>query len=180
MTSLVLIGRPKSLHIMAQAMVATSARESRWGYGKMETARLGAQCIQWISTRGKEHVIRLVHTRNYVPRQTAFYADWLLFQEDELASQFLTAFSRFQNTIRLERLQHERQIIVTRLEERLQRGGFDIGKHPPEQRRAIARRFIEWDDKLRDIDEHTRTLELAQQFAAEWENRLGPQTAELC
>ena len=40
MTSLVLIGRPKSLHIMAQAMVAPSARESWWGYGKIETARL--------------------------------------------------------------------------------------------------------------------------------------------
>ena len=88
MTFLVLIGRPKSLHIMAMAMGAPSARESWWGYGKIETARLGAQCVQWILTRGKEHHIRLIHTRNYVPRQTAFYADWLLFQEDEVASQF--------------------------------------------------------------------------------------------
>ena len=172
MTSLVLIGRPKSLHIMAQAMVAPSARESWWGYGKIETARLGAQCVQWILTKGKEHVIRLVHTRNYVPRQTAFYADWLLFQEDELASQFLTAFPRFQIPNRLEGLQRDRQIIATRMEERLQRGGFDIGKHPPEQRRAIAQRFIELDDKLRDIDEHCRALELAEQLSVEWTTRL--------
>ena len=54
MTSLVLIGRPKSLHIMAQAMVAPSERESWWGYGKIETARLGARCVQWILTRGKD------------------------------------------------------------------------------------------------------------------------------
>ena len=80
MTSLVLIGRPKSLHVMAQAMVAPSARESWWGYGKIETARLGAQCVQWISTRAMEHHIRLMHTRNYVPRQAAFCAEWLLFQ----------------------------------------------------------------------------------------------------
>jgi hypothetical protein len=120
MTSLVLIGRPKSLHIMIQAIAASSSRESRWGYGEMETARLGAQCVQWILTRGKEHDIRLVHTRNYVPKQTAFYADWLLFQEDELASQFLTAFPRFQVRKRLEGLQRERETIATLMEERVQ------------------------------------------------------------
>jgi hypothetical protein len=172
MNSLVLIGRPKSLHIMAMAMAAPSARESWWGYGKIEIARLGAQSVQWILTRGKERNIRLIRTRNYVPSQTAFYADWLLFQEDELACQFLTAFPRFQIANRLQGLQRDRQIIATRLEERLRRGGFDIGKHPPEQRRAIAQRFIELDDKLRDIDEHRRGIELAEQLSLEWTARL--------
>jgi hypothetical protein len=172
MTSLVLIGRPKSLHIMAQAMVAPSARESLWGYGKMETARLGAQCVQWILTRGKEHNIRLIRTRNYVPKQSAFYADWLLFQEDDLASQFLTAFPRVQIPNRLRRLQRDREAIATRMEERLHRGGFDIGKHPPKQRRAIAHRFLELDDKLRDIDDHCRALELAEQLSVKWTTRL--------
>ena len=124
MTSLVLIGRPKSLHIMAQAMVAPSARESWWRYGKIENARLGSRCLQWILANGKTHVIRQVHTRNYVPRQTAVYADWLLFQEDELASQFLTAFPRFQIPNRLQGLERDRQIIAARLEERLHRGGL--------------------------------------------------------
>jgi hypothetical protein len=172
MTSLILIQRPKFLHIMAQAMAAPSARESHWGYGKIENAQLGAQCAQWILANSKAHVIRLVHTRNYVPHQTGFYADWLLFQEDELASQFLAAFPRFQIPNRLEGLQRDRQIIATRMEERLNRGGFDIGKHPPEQRRAIAHRFMEMDDKLRDIDEHRRGIELAERLAAEWTARL--------
>ena len=147
-------------------------RRRTWGYGKMETACLGAQCAQWILTRGKEHNIRLVHTRNYVPRQTAFYADWPLFQEDELACQFLSVFPRFQIPNRLQTLQHDGQIIAIRVEERLQRGGFDIGKHPAEQRRAIAQRYIELDDKLRDIDEHCRGLELAEQLSLEWMKRL--------
>jgi hypothetical protein len=172
MSSLVLIGRPKSLHIMAMAMGAASARESWWGYGKIETAQLGAQCAQWILANSKAHVIRLVHTRHYVPRQTAFYADWLLFLEDELASQFLAAFPRFQISNRLQGLEGDRRIIATRMEERLQRGGFNIGTHPPEQRRAIAQRFIELDDKLKDIDEHCRALELAQQLAVDWKTRL--------
>jgi len=166
-------GRPKSLHIMAQAMVAPSTRESWWGYGKIETARLGAQCVQWILTRDKEHVIRLMNTRNYVPRQTAFYADWLSFREDELASQFLSAFPRFQIPNRLQSLQRDRQSTATRMEERLNRGGFDIGKHPPERRRAIAQRYMELDDKLRDIDDHCRALELAEQLSLEWTARLG-------
>ena len=89
------IGRPE-LGPPRWHIAAPSAREPHWGYGNIETARLGAQCLQWISSRGEEHDIRLVRTRNYVPRQTACYADWLLFQEDEAASQFLTAFPRFQ------------------------------------------------------------------------------------
>jgi hypothetical protein len=120
----------------------------------------------------EQHDIRLVHTRNYIPRQTAFYADWLLFREDELAAQFLTAFPRFQIAHRREKLQQDRQTIATRMEERLHRGGFDLGKHPPEQRRAIADRFIEGDDKLRDIDDHYRALELAEKLSPEWTTRL--------
>ena len=153
---------------MAQAMRAPSARGillALWQDRK--TARLGAQCIQWISTRGKEHVIRLVHTRNYVPRR-GFHADWLLFQEDEPALQFLDdipAIHRFRTAFKA---QSACQIIATRMEERLQRGGFDVGKHPPGQRRAIAHRFIELDDKLREIDEHCRGLELAEQLSLEW------------
>jgi hypothetical protein len=95
-----------------------------------------------------------------------------LFQEDELASQFLTAFPRFQIPNLLQGLHRDRRIIATRMEERLNRGGFDIGEHPPEQRRAIAHRFLELDDKLRGIDEHCRGLELADQLSLEWTARL--------
>ena len=71
----------------------------------------GAQCVQWILPRGKEHHIRLIHTRNYVPKQTAFYADWLLFQEDEASlaipdgvpaiPRFRTGFKAYSVTARL-------------------------------------------------------------------------------
>ena len=85
----------------------------------------------------------------------------------------LTAFPAISDIpTRLQRLHSDRQIIATRMEERLQRGGFDIGKHPPEQRRAIAQRFIESDDKLRDIDEHRQALELAEQLSLKWPARL--------
>jgi hypothetical protein len=43
--------------------------------------------------------------------------------------------------------------------------GSTIGKHPAEQRKAIADRFIEFDDKLRDIEEHCRVLELVEQLS---------------
>jgi len=52
-----------------------------------------------------------------------------------------------------------------------------IGRSDPavshEQRRAIAQRFIELDDKLRDIDEHCRGLELAQKLRPECETGRG-------
>ena len=111
-------------------------------------------------------------TRNYVPKQTAFYADWLVFQEEELAGEFLRTFPRLHIAHQLERLQRDRRIIASRMEERLRRGGFDLGKHPSEQRRSIADRLIEFDDKLRDIDEHCRALELAEQLAGEWTAKL--------
>jgi hypothetical protein len=166
MTVLVLISRPKSLHIMIQALAAPSSRESGWRFGRIDTTRLGTRARQWLLAARQQHDVRLVHTRNYIPRQTAFYADWLVFRDDELAAQFLTAFPRFQIPHRREKLRQDRQTIATRMEERLRRGGFDLGRHPAEQRRTIADRFVELDDKLRDIDDHCRTLELAEKFVA--------------
>jgi hypothetical protein len=41
---------------------------------------------------------------------------------------------------------------------RLRRGGFNTGKFPAEQRRGIARRFIEADEKLDDVARHGEEL----------------------
>ena len=40
--------------------------------------------------------------------------------------------------------------LAQKVDERLRRGGFDIGKFPGEQRRGITRQFIEADEKLED------------------------------
>ncbi len=175
MVSLILVGRPKSLHIMAQAM-APSNLTSRWSYCKMEdglSRRAGGHAARWIIAEKGDRDVRLVRTRNYVGRQTAFYADWLLFREPEFAHEFLRSFPRLQTSNRLESLQHERKALAEKVDERLRRGGFDLSKSPDAQRWLIARRYIEAHDKLRDLAEHAEQLALADGLRFEWMSVLG-------
>ncbi len=92
-----------------------------------------------------------------------------------MAGELLAKFPALQIGHRLQGLREERRVIAQRMEERLCRGGFDIGKHPAEQRRAIAQRYIEFDDKVTDIDVHCRALRLAEQLGSEWASRLEKQ-----
>ena len=70
-------------------------------------------------------------------------ADFLLFREPGHANEFLRTFPRFDIPNRLEGLERDGRELAQKVDERLRRGGFDIGKFPSEQRRAMARRFIE-------------------------------------
>ncbi len=170
MISLVHIGRPKTLHIMALAMTPRNL-ESRWWYSRIGdnlSRVVGGHASRWIIAKRETNDIRLVGTKNYVPRQTAFYAHWLLFADPKLADEFLQTFPRFNTPKRIEKLGHDRNELAEKVDERLRRGGFDLGKFPPEQRRAIALRFIEADDKLVEFDQHRKNLEIASGFQSEW------------
>ena len=170
MISLILVGRPKSLHIMVQAMVPWS-RESRWCYCQLESALsrlVGGRASRWIMERRDEQGIQLVRTRNYVGRQTAFYASWLLFRESGHANEFLRTFPRFDIPNRLGGLERDGQELAQKVDERLRRGGFDIGKYPGEQRRGITRRFIEADEKLEGLARHGEELQLADSLRTDW------------
>ena len=57
------------------------------------------------SAKNDQEKIRLVETRNYVPRKTAFYATWLLFEEEATFVEFLEAFPHYGLEARLPRLQ---------------------------------------------------------------------------
>jgi hypothetical protein len=72
--------------VFTLALIATPASEARKsaGYGSGEASR-------WIMERRDERDIRLISTRNYVGRQTAIQASWLLFLEPGLANEFLMA-----------------------------------------------------------------------------------------
>jgi hypothetical protein len=58
--------------------------------------------------------------------------------------------------------------LAQKVDERLRRDGFDIGKFPGEQRRGIARRFIEADEKLEDLARHGEELQLADSLRTDW------------
>ncbi len=170
MISLVHVGRPKTLHIMALAMTPR-AFESRWWYSRIGDGLsrvVGGHASRWIIAKRETNDIRLIGSKNYVPRQTAFYAHWLLFTDPILAEEFLQTFPRFNTPKRIEKLGHDRNELAEKVDERLRRGGFDLGKFPPQQRRAIALRFIEADDKLREFDQHRENLKIADGFRSEW------------
>ena len=90
------------------------------------------------------------------------------FREPGLANEFLRTFPRFDIPNRLEGLEHDRRELAAKVDERLRRGGFDIGKFPGEQRRGIARRFIEADEKLEDLARHGEELQLADSLRTDW------------
>jgi hypothetical protein len=115
-----------------------------------------------------EQGIRLVRTRNYVGRQTAFYVSWLLIREPGLANEFLQTFPRFDIPNRREGLERDGRELAQKVDERLRRGGFDIGKYPGEQRRGITRRFIEADEKLEGLARHGEELQLADSLRTDW------------
>jgi hypothetical protein len=129
---------------------------------------VGGHASRWIIAKRETNDIRLVGTKNYVPRQTAFYAHWLLFTDPILADEFLQTFPCFNTPKRIEKLGHDRNELAEKVDECLRRGGFDLGKFPPQQRRAIALRFIEIDEKLREFDQHKENLEIADGFRGEW------------
>lgn len=90
MISLIHVGRPKALHIMALAM-SSRALEARWWYSRIGDGLsrvAGGQASRWIVAHQGASDIRLIGTRNYVPQQTGFYAYWLLFQESNLPMSF--------------------------------------------------------------------------------------------
>jgi hypothetical protein len=170
MISLVHVGRPTTLHIMVLAMTPRNL-ESRWWYSRIGDGLsrvVGGRASRWIIAKREANDIRLIGTKNYVPRQTAFYAHWLLFTDPMLADEFLQTFPRFDTAKRIEKLGHDRNELAEKVYERLRRGGFDLGKFPPEQRRAIALRFIEADDKLREFDQHRENLKIADGYQSEW------------
>ena len=55
-----------------------------------------------------------------------------------------------------------------KIDERLQRGGFDLSKFPDAQRWSIARQYIEAHDNLRDLAEHAEHLALGDGLRMEW------------
>ena len=171
MISLVHVGRPETRHIMALAMGVPAIRESRWGYCPMDdrlSRVVGGHASRWILARRGDRDIQLIWTRNYVARQTNLHAHWLLFQTPELADEFLRSSPRFNVGTRLERLEHERRELAEKVEARLRRGGFDLSKIAPEQRWAVAHRFIKAEDKLKDLARHCEHLKIADGLRKEW------------
>ena len=77
MTSLILVGRPETRHIMVLAMAAPAVRERQWGDYPLDDSLsriVSGHVSRWILARRGEQDIEVIWTRNYVARQTNLYA----------------------------------------------------------------------------------------------------------
>jgi hypothetical protein len=173
---LILLGTPRDLHIPYFAMPAPSSRENRVARLNLdaELSKLaGRRCAAWLKAQKDQEKIRLVETRNYVPRQTAFYAHWLLFEEETAFREFLEAFPDHGLEARLAKIAEERDALAADLDRRRHRRDFDLSRVGDEQQRTnLARRYVETTDKLRQLDEDSRLLETAKGLGTEWQDKI--------
>ncbi len=173
---LILLGTPRDLHIPYFAMGSPSSRENSVARLNLdaELSKLaGRRCAAWVKAQKDQDKIRLVETRNYVPRQTAFYATWLLFQEEAKFVEFLGAFPHHRLEARLVKITEEREALVADLDLRLHRRDFDLSRVGDEQQRInLARRYVETTDKLRQLDVQFRLLETAKGLSGEWQDKI--------
>jgi hypothetical protein len=171
MSSLILVGMPETRNIMAQALAVPRFRESWWEYAEIEKCLpriAGGNVSRWVIEQARDHDIRLVHTRNYIPLKTAFHADWLLVQEAQMVAALVGKLSQFNTPSVIEKLKQERDDLAEGLELRARAGGYDLSKLPSDQRRSVADRFIEADAKVNDLSERIDLLETAEGLRSEW------------
>jgi hypothetical protein len=173
---LVLLGLPRGVHIPYFAMGARHTRENsatRLGIEGELIKVAGRRCAAWVKAKTDQENIRLVETRNYIPRQTAFYAYWLLFEKEATFREFLEAFPHHGLDARLTKIAEERDALAADLDRRRVRRDFDLSRVGDEQQRInLVRRYVETTDKIRELDAHLRLLETAKGLAVEWQDKL--------
>ncbi len=179
MVSLVLIGQPDDLHIMLIAV--PYSRENCWcvspGDPEALSRLVGRKASQWVQTNRDRLGIQCIATRNYIPSRQPF-TRWMMFPSLGGAEEFLQAFPGWAIADRIERLEQERQDLAGKMEARLARGGFDLGKFPAGERRNIARRFIGADEKLEGLARQIDELRRAESLRAKWEQGIRAHSPE--
>jgi hypothetical protein len=171
-SSLILIGSPRELHIPYFAMGVRWLRENRVERLDLGTdlARLvGRRCAAWIKARTERDRIELMATRNYAPPQTTFCATWLVFGNEAVATEFLHTYPQHRLDGRIAKLEADREPLAAKLQDRLKRGDFDLGRVGDErQRENLARRYVEGAEALRGLWSQVKLLERAWELAAAW------------
>jgi hypothetical protein len=178
MATMIILDRPDARHIPWFAMGVPSSLEDRATELDIEAGLdqnriVGRRCLDWIRAHRGDNAIRLVTTRNHVKPRTALYVNWLLFQHDALATEFLVAFPQYQIEKTIEKLRCEIQLLTERLEQRVRRGGFDLSRFREDHRWTVAQRYVETHDKIADLHRHEKWLEAANGLGNDWRNRLG-------
>jgi hypothetical protein len=171
---LVLLGTPRELHIPYFAMAVPRSRESYVERLNIEVdlvGLVGRRCASWIKSRQEN--VELIATRNYLFPRTAIYTKWLLFKDETTVADFLNSYPKYRLDNRLKAIGAERRALAIKLQERLRRGDFDLGRVGDEQQREnLARRYVETADTLRVLSSQLSLVDMARQLAERWQNEL--------
>ena len=133
---------------------------------------VGRRCASWIKSRADRDGIELIKTRNYVPPQTAFYATWLVFGDEAVGAEFLDTYPQHQLGGRIAMIEADHQALAAKLQNRLQRGDFNLGRIGDErQRENLALKYVEAAEALRGFSSQLELLERARRFAPQWQER---------
>ena len=172
MVALILIGKPEDLHIPYFAMPLPASKESSWYYPKKKCAPLSSlltgNAYRWILENQKKHDIRRIGTRNYIPRQTAYYANWLLFLNKNLAQDFSEKFPQYDESVRVQKVANQLTELENYVEKKLNRGAYDLSRYPADQRCAAAQRYLENAKKIEEMKLERDHLTLAQKLKIDW------------
>jgi hypothetical protein len=87
----------------------------------------GRRCAAWVKSQKDRDKIGLVETRNYIPLKTAFYATWLVFEEQAASAKFLEAFPYLRLDERISKITDEREELASDLDRRPEAG---MSGHP--------------------------------------------------
>ena len=173
---LILLGTPCDLHIPYFAMPDPRSRENNVTRLNIESdlvKLVDRRCAAWIKARLAGDVIELIHTRDYIPPRTAFNAKWLLFRNEPAAAAFLDVYPHYRLDERLAKIVEEQDVLTTKLQQRLKRGDFDLGRIGDDQQREnLARRYVEAAETLRSLRSQLGLLETAKGVAHEWQAKL--------
>jgi hypothetical protein len=149
---LILIGKPESLHV---PYFAAGSCSDYWGHPKSFydlDHLVGRQASRWLSAGRRSESFSLIVTHNYIRAfREALYSNWLATGDLYFSEEFLRIFPQFEFQFKLDRLENQRKELAEKIAKRVERGGFDLSKHPADQRRAIANHFIYMEEKLVDI-----------------------------
>lgn len=174
MITLILIGKPESLHIPYFAMPSPQSKESSWHYPKKKSTPLsqilGGNACRWIIDKQRSFDIRRISTRNYIPRQTAFYANWLIFFDADIAKEFVNKFPHLNIENQLKTYKEELSSLESKLAEKTSRGAYDLSRYPADQRLPAAQRYIDINIQSRDLAEYVALLETAINLREGWES----------
>jgi hypothetical protein len=166
------IGGVKRLNIPAMALAHSSSRENRIDQTLPVSAskHLNPSQHEWLREQGLQDRVRVIQTRNYLPVKTAAYSTWLVLPDERAAKAFRIAFPRFDPDHRLEQIVEQKAAVMNQIKDRVNRGGYDLSKHPADQWRGIASEFLKLDKKLTDLDEKIAEINLTRELAIHWES----------